>query len=356
MSDDAVPRWRRLVPVLALLALAPWAAECSWGGFTAVDSLFVVLILAPMYGGAAVLIRETARRTGGGWPAIVLLAAAFGMFQAGLVDQALFNSDFLDDTEFAGSAAAATATEVPVLGFSAQQAYSYIGTHIALSICTPIAIVESFLCPRRRYLSWLRPGGLVVIGIGYLLGSWVVFSDIRDTENYLAGPGQAAFAAAVVAALIGLALLPRWRRRRPPVTARAPRPVWAALPVAGAYLTTELVPGWPGLALQLAAVTAAAALIVRWSRRAGWGQRHVLALWSGALVTAAVGAYGVPNYEPSSPTEALVGDITISVVTLALLGGAFWRLLRRPAAPAPSTPGQPGTPVHTAVDKPSTDR
>ena len=70
---------------LALFVLAPWAAECSWGGFTAVDFLIVIVFLGPMYGGAAILIRETARRTGGGWPMIVLLALAYGILQVTLI-------------------------------------------------------------------------------------------------------------------------------------------------------------------------------------------------------------------------------------------------------------------------------
>ncbi|WP_327038999.1 hypothetical protein [Micromonospora maris] len=37
---------------------------------------------------------------------IVLLGLAFGVLQAGLVDQSLFNPDFLADTEFAEISAA----------------------------------------------------------------------------------------------------------------------------------------------------------------------------------------------------------------------------------------------------------
>jgi hypothetical protein len=107
-----------------------------------------------MYGGAAVLIREPARRTGGGWPAIVLLAAAFGVFQAGLVDQALFNQNYLDNTQYADWGTDANATLVPWLGFSAEEAYSYVGNHIALSICAPITLIGSFVAEPRR----TRPG------------------------------------------------------------------------------------------------------------------------------------------------------------------------------------------------------
>src|SRR3954465_3748636 len=115
--EKRTPGWRRIAPVLALFVIAPWAAECSWGGNTLGGALLVIVFLGPMYGGAAVLIRETARRLGAGWPAIVLLAAAFGVFQAGLVDQSLFNSSYLDDTQYSELGAASRSTLVPFAGF-----------------------------------------------------------------------------------------------------------------------------------------------------------------------------------------------------------------------------------------------
>ncbi|PZF97035.1 hypothetical protein C1I93_12930, partial [Micromonospora endophytica] len=192
---------------MALLLLAPWAAECSWGGFAGTDMLLVVVVLAPMYGGAAILIREAARRTGGGWPMIVLLAAGFGVIQAGLVDQSLFNPDFLADTEFA-EISAADATRVPVLGISAQEAISFLGNHVALTICAPIAIVETYLSPARRLRPWLRLPGLVGVTILYLLGSLLVFTDDSGRKGFLASPGQLVGATAVALGLIVVAALP----------------------------------------------------------------------------------------------------------------------------------------------------
>lgn len=55
-------------------------------------------IFIPLYGTVAVLIREITRRTGRGWPTILLLGAAFGLIQAGLIDQSLFNPGYLDTT------------------------------------------------------------------------------------------------------------------------------------------------------------------------------------------------------------------------------------------------------------------
>jgi hypothetical protein len=323
---------RRLPAVLALLFLAPWAAECSWGGFTAADFLPVVLILAPMYGGAAVLIRETARHTGRGWPAIALLAAAFGMFQAGLVDQGLFNPDYLEDTEYADQAAVARATWIPGLGFSAGQAIDYIGNHIMLSMCAPIAIVESFLAPSRRHRPWLGRWGLAVVAVVYLLGSLLVFSDDSGRKGFMVSPVQAAFASAVVVALIGAALLPRRRGRPRRHPQPAPRPIWMGLSVFAAGVGGWFASGWIGVAARAALAVLIVALIVVWSRRSGWGQRHVLAAWAAPMILAAAAAYLVPNYEPASPVAALIGDIAVSAITLALIGGAFWRL--RAATPA----------------------
>jgi hypothetical protein len=299
------------VTVVALLLLAPWTAECSWGGFTAADFPFVVLFLAPLYGGAAVLIREVARRTGRGWPAIVLLAAAFGVVQAGLVDQSLFNPHYLDDTEFAGEAVAATGPW--------PRAVDFVGNHILLSICAPIALVESFAAPHRRDRPWLGRRGLAAIAVLYLLGSVFIFFDSR--KGFLASPFQLAGAAAVAGGLIAAAM----RRWPSPAQRPAPRPIWVGLVVLGAGLMGWFVDGWPGVGVRLAL---AAALVVRWSRRTGWRQEHVLAGWAAPLVVAAAGAYFVPNYQPASPAAALTGDIAISVITLALVAGACWRLAR----------------------------
>ncbi|MFG1737745.1 hypothetical protein ACGFLT_06955 [Micromonospora chalcea] len=371
---------RRLVPAIALLLLAPWTAECSWGGFTLTGMPFVVLVLAPMYGGAALLIRETARRLGLGWPGIALLAAAFGVVQAGLVDQSLFNPGFLDDTEFADTRAAAEASLVPGPGFSARQAVDYVGNHVVLTICAPIALVESYLDAGRRTRPWLGRPGLAVAALLWLGGSLLVFADDGGRKNFLASPAQLAFATGVALALITAALL---RRRhagpspvapaqgptpaaptpvlptpaptpagttpagRPHAEAGPPRPVWPALVVVVAYLGSTVAPGWPGVTLALALATVAAVLLTRWSRRPGWEQPHVLATGSAGLVVAAALAYTVPTYAPASPAAALVGDVAISVVVLLLVGGAWWRVSRsaardrrRAAAPA----GRPASP------------
>ncbi|RAO29767.1 hypothetical protein PSN13_04966 [Micromonospora saelicesensis] len=326
-----LPLRRRLLPVIALLLLAPWAAECSWGGFAIDDFLPVLIFLGPMYGGAAILIRETARHLGAGWPTIVLLAAAFGVLQAGLVDQSLFNPDFLDDTQYADTRAAAEATLVPGLDFSLRQAFDYVGNHIVLTICAPIVLIESFLGAERRLRPWLGRPGLAVVGMLYLLGSLLIFTDINDDKGFLASPLQLIFAASLVLALVATALLPQWRRPRPRRTRRVPHPLWVALPVVLVRLGSDLTPGWPGMIIALSLAAVAGGLVAYWSSRNGWGQRHVLVAGTAGLVTAAAFAYLVPPYAPASPAAALAGDVAVTVVTVALVGGAWWRLRASPA-------------------------
>ena len=81
---------RRAAPAIALFFLSPLVAEFLLGDFTLAQLSYLIL-LAPAYGGAAVVIREVARRFGRGWPTIVLLALAYGVIEEGLETQSLFN-------------------------------------------------------------------------------------------------------------------------------------------------------------------------------------------------------------------------------------------------------------------------
>jgi hypothetical protein len=350
MDTEQLPtrprRWWRVAPVVVLALLAPWTAECSWGGFAAAAFPFVMVILAPLYGCAALLIRETARRTGGGWPTIILLAAAFGVLQAALIDQSLLNPDFLADTQFAGFADSSWLTRIPGLGVNARDVLDYVGNHIALSICAPIAIVESWLSPERRTRPWLGRRGLLVTGLLFGCGALFIYRDTAGRDGFTPTVAQLVGAGAVVAALVGTALLPRWRRRSPPVDRPAPHPAVVGAVLLAAQATGWLGAGWWTMAARVVAAAGAAVLIAAWSRRTGWGQPHVLAAWAAGLILAAVTAYTVPNYAPASPAAAVTGDIAVSLITAVLIVTAGWRLhitgRRGTGRRVPAAPPVPG--------------
>ncbi|GAA0238162.1 hypothetical protein [Cryptosporangium japonicum] len=323
-------RRRRIAAVVALGILAPWTAECSWGGFALRDYLPVVVFLGPLYGGAAILVREVTRRAGLGWPSIALLGAAFGVHMAGLVDHSLFNPGYLDDTEYAGLIRDSTLTQVPGLGLSVGDAFNYVGNHIVLSIGLPIVLVESIVGAEACREPWLGRWGLGVVGVLFVLGSLLVHADAA--KGFTAEPHQLGAAVVIIVVLVAAALaLGRFVRDRHDER-RVPWAGWVALVTAVAAASADLVPGWGGVAINAGVVLVAVVVIVRWSRRSGWSRRHVLAAFSGPLVLSAAVAYVVPNYAPASPTEAVLGDVAITVITIALLATAFVRL-RREARP-----------------------
>ncbi|WP_433797047.1 hypothetical protein [Actinoplanes sp. CA-252034] len=300
--------------VVALWVLATWCAECVWGGFTVVDYPLVLLFLGPLYGSVAVLIREVARRRGGGWPVMVLLAAAFGLVQAGLVDQSLFDRSALAGTQFAEWNRAAQATWVPWWGLSAEQLFEFVRNHVWLSVCAPIAVVEACAAPAVRRVPWLSRRGVVgLVGL-YLLASLVNWSDSGRVVSALQVAG-------VVVVAGGLVAVAWWAA--PPVRAVGASPV-GALVLGVSVLVVDVGAwffgsGWWGLGLRVVALSVVV-LAVRWAR----SQRQVLAVWGAGLVSAAVAAFLSPPYAVAAPWLMVVSDVFGAVLVGGLLVVA-WR-------------------------------
>src|SRR5579862_8837039 len=93
-TTEAVPKRRSVSAAITLFFVAPFVAEYLLGDLS-LKLLPALIVMAPMYGGGALLIREFVRRKGRGWPTILCLGAAYALFEEGLVTQSLFNSDYL---------------------------------------------------------------------------------------------------------------------------------------------------------------------------------------------------------------------------------------------------------------------
>ncbi|MFD1372881.1 hypothetical protein [Actinoplanes sichuanensis] len=330
--------------VLALWVLATWCAECVWGGFTVVDYPVVLLFLGPLYGSVAVLIREVARRRGGGWPVMVSLAVAFGLVQAGLVDQSLFDRAALEGTEFAEESRAAGATWVAWPGFSAEQLFEFVRNHVWWSVCAPIAVVEAWAGPVVRREPWLSRRGVVGLVVLYLVASLVNWSD----SGRVVTAAQVAVVVVVVVVLVAVALWaspPAGSRRAgsgPAVAAAAVGSVAAgsegagsrgpsgvpALVLGGSVLVVEVGSwfaggGWSGLGLRVAGAVLVAVVAVRWAR----SQRQVLAVWGAGLVVAAAGAFLAPPYVAAASWLMVVSDV-FGLVLVGVLLVVAWRRSR----------------------------
>jgi len=328
--------WSRMAPVLVLLVTAPLVAEFLLGDVTLV-SLPALAIFIPLYGGGAVLIREVVRRKGGGWPAIVVLAAAYGVIGEGLATQSLFNPNYAHQHLLSTG-------YVSALGIAIPWTLYVLSLHVIWSICTPIALVECMF-PTRRTEPWLGMRGLIIIAVLYVLGvvaaaitTWVSFP-------YIAPPSRLIGAAMVAVALIiaGLLLIRRGRPERPAAeaSARSAPAAWlvgivSAIAASILLIAPRLpIATWGKVTVFFTIEVAAIVTITLWSRRTGWGDRQILALAAGALFAYAWHAFiGRPAFDSTS----LVITRISNVVFAALAAAAVWIAARRTAQGADRTP------------------
>jgi hypothetical protein len=316
---------RRLAPVLAVLLLAPVCAEFSSGYLPStgkpLELLGELLFFAPLYGGAALLVRETTVRLGGGWPTRVLLAAAFGLAMPGLIDLSLFTT-VRDDVE--GWQQIFTPTYVDALGTSLGAVTTWTMGHVVLSICGPIAVVETLTgradVVRER---WLRIPGLVVAVLAFAAVAAAVNDSQRGSYVIEVSTTQLVVVSRLVLGLIALGVV--WARALPTRTRGSGRlRPWSAagLVLGGAVITFAgdasatswgfLVGCWVVLAL-------AAGALLRAGMRPDWSIRHTGLLAVGALASRALTAFASPAPEGVSDVGKLGQNVGFTLVVALLL-------------------------------------
>jgi hypothetical protein len=207
-----------------------------------------------------------------------------------------------------------------------------VAGHAIWSIATPIALVEH-LTPSRPRVPWLGRTGLAVTALVYLLGCRIIYTEIRDSEHFVASTAQRLGTAAAALLLIVLAFL----RVRVRATWPAPR-VWLTGVIAFLVSTVFFArpESWPGFWFGLAWLAAAAV----WLARTRWTDRHVAAVAGGALLTYAWGGFALTALmEPHDPIR-WYGNAALAAGAVALVAVCA---LRRPATPRPA-PASAGSP------------
>ncbi|GAA4700080.1 hypothetical protein [Nocardioides conyzicola] len=308
------------LPALGLLVLAPVCAEYLWGydDSTGHPGTLIgnLIVFSPLYGAPALLIRELARRHGLGWPGILLLAGAFGVVQAAIVDQSMWSTDYREIPYWQDMAAP---TYLAPIGLSLYLALSFVGGHVILSIGSPIALVET-LTPGRRHDPWLGSVVLWVVAFLYAAACALVMKDAYDTGEATATWGQLVASAVAAVGLVAAAYVVG---RRPALI--VPGAVPRALLVWGAAFLAMV--GWVaipptriGTALVALLALWVAVAFWQWSRRGDWGQPHVLGLASGAVVAAGCFAFLTTPIGSVSDAEKYGHNIALLalMVTLSL--------------------------------------
>jgi hypothetical protein len=323
--------WRaRIGPALLLVALAPIVAEFLLGDFT-IKSLPIAIVLMPLYGCGALLIREIARRTGRGWPTMILLGVAYALAEEGVLTQSLFNPNYVGQRllDYGYSAA---------LGTSLNWSLFVLSIHVVWSVATPILIAEGIAADRRTQ-PWLKRVGLVITTLLFILGCVTTARFSLQQSPFVASRLQFVATGVLVLLAIGAAFAFRPHVKDDVETHAAPKSWWVAV---FAWLTSMVfvaaepfargrgMPAFVPLLSRLACEIVAIVLIARWSRRHGWGPMHYLAIATGTVITYALlglTAFSQGHTNLGAPTDRIdiAGQIGLTLVILSLIAWAARR-------------------------------
>jgi len=292
---------RRVVPAIGLFFLAPLVAEFLLGDLP-ITMLAALFVLAPMYGGGALLIREVVRRSGRGWPTIMTLALAYAVVEEAFTTQTLFNPDYLHL-----HLGLLQPAYIPALGIGAWWTVFVLTLHTVWSISVSIALAEA-LVPDRATTPWLKNMGLAITVLLFAVGAVISTKIEIKQDHYIATMWQFAVSAVVVTVLIVLAFsLPRASGVGARESSQAPSPwlVGAAALISGSiFMVVPKAWAWLAVGIYLALDLAMIAAVSAWSRRQGWAGIHRLALaggaalayaWHAFIQTPAVGQNGLAN-------------------------------------------------------------
>jgi hypothetical protein len=265
-SANAGSRSRLLA--LGLFLLAPLVAEFLLGNLP-ITALYALVVLAPLYGGGALLIREIVRRTGHGWPSIVALALAYGVLEEGVTTMSLFNPNYAGERLLDYG-------YIPVLGIGGPWTVFVLMLHTIWSISVPIAIMEVLACDRRA-TPWLGRVGLALTTLLFVFGVAASTLISIASFSFVASVPQLAATLLVTAALVfgGLVLKRPALAEAAASTPPAPKPWLVGAATLAASSAFKQLPregaAWLYVGAVLVLVIGSLLVVHRWSRQPGWG-------------------------------------------------------------------------------------
>ena len=315
---------RKISAVITLFFVTPFVAEYLLGDLP-LKLLAALIVLAPVYGGAAVLIRETARRTGRGWPTMLMLGAAYTLIGEGLVTQSLFNHDYLKMQMHLLDPA-----YIPALGIGGWWTLFMFNLHTFWSMGVSIALVEA-LFPAEAEAPWLGLVGDSVVAVVFVLGIAANFGIGFKQNQFVASHAQLLCTAALsVLLMVSAFLIPARRSRKAKGSVPSPRNTSPWITGAIAFVLGMGVmytpPKWGWAAVcALLAIDAVFLVLLTWvSRQTGWSALHTLSLAAGGAL-----AYGIHAFTGRPLVGGLLGMRISNTVFLAAAVCLIWLAARR---------------------------
>lgn len=321
-----LPLRQRILPILCVLLGAPVTAEFLQAYQTLTGDLGAVagaiVFLAPLYGGAALLIREITVRARKGWTTTLILAAAFGLAMQGIVDLSMFGEEAPDVPYWAELR---EPTMIPGLDVSAFATISWATGHMMMSVGAPLALLYA-LAPAHRgrpLLGWVGIPALVAAGTVIAVQ---IHIDGRGIFGLTPSAGQMIPVVAAVGAIAALAITPVGK----PVNALGrSRTVSAALVVIGAAIlkvSLDLLPStWLGVAafLGLLLLSGMSLRLAACQRR--WGPREIGMLGIGVVI----GGILIGFLAPLPPGVTAAAKLAQNAALLVLAGLLLILTVRR---------------------------
>lgn len=330
---------------LTLMLLSPLCAEVLTGStppWTFLTNPVLAVLQIGFYGAGAVLVREIARRRGLGWLSVVLLGAAYGVLEEGLVITSWTNPLWGDVCRNGQG----LCDYGRLLGVNWVWAISLTAFHAIVSITIPIILAEAWF-PRIAARPWLGRKGTAWMTVSLAATSalqLLLFGFLIYQKQGYGHPPLVGYLLAVASFTGFLAAgLQRW----PASTARpgGPPPRWAVRALMFVWVGLNLL--LPGLVSSLGAPAAMAVAgqavmdgmvaltIGRWAQSGGWNERYRLATASGALSFFIFVTAPIEELQGVGPGKLYYGIVLMALAMLVLLVVLGRRTALRLPAPAP---------------------
>jgi hypothetical protein len=316
-------------PVLAIFLLAPAMAELLTSSTPpAVYFIpWVFCIFTILYGGSALLIREWAVRHHAGWPAVLLLGAAYGILEEGLFARSFFDP--------AWRAIGLLGRHGRAFGVNWLWALDLTVFHAAFSIGLTIIGVYS-LFPGWQFQAWIGLRGLWALALLVSLDFLLMFG---KGSIYPISPSLWIVTFLFAVAFVLAALMTRPLRRDSTRTAASSPATWKQFAVFGfsvsacyialVYYVPAVSPSpWLTLAMTLMLFAGAGLLLLRWAGASGVLTREQqFGLFSGVVLFFALIA-PLQDFNRFRPDPAH-GMTLVGALTLVLLFCAYKRAIRK---------------------------
>jgi hypothetical protein len=323
MNEQYKPSLKlKISAVAGLFFLSPFIGEFLLGNIS-ITALWLLPVLALLYGSGSILIRETVVRLKLRWNGILILCLVYGIMEEAFATQSLFDPNYLGlrllDFGY-----------IKTLGIGAWWTVYVLGIHIIWSTAVPIALMDG-LSPKMRNTPYMGKIGYGVLVALFLI---VCISPIfaRKENDFTASAAQFTITSIIIALLIFLAITIGRSKKQNTINKEAPKPILLGLIsffLGSAFMLTTIIISRVSVELNVAMMilllSAGCILFWRWHKRVNWSVKHFLAVTGGLLFTYAwFGFIQKPSVGNTTPLIDLTGNAIFAGISLILFYMA-WR-------------------------------